>query len=464
MNNVICATPSRTRTSTPKAKPSMVSVRPLITRVSESPTPRKLQLFLVAIGALTFIFWDVASDRIAQSTRTLELVGRETAPSIIAASGIGAKLAEAHTHAADGLLSEGDDATRFWMQYEYDLDAASERILAAAQAIPNNADTRAPVLRIVQKLPVYAAHVAQARASKGPERIAAMEEANHVLHSELLPAVTQLDQDNFVRLNVQYANCTQYASWGTFGTVALGVSLLALLLWTQLFLNTHFRRTLNLPLMLATLLLSWVVLLTMLTLSAAHEHLRVAKVDAFDSVYVLWKARAAAHDANADQALYVLTQNRHDYEAAFSQQMNAIANGPVTENIIANIRERSASSIGGLLGSEAENITFRGERDAIVNALHGFRQYKFTDSKIRNLEQSARHAEAVNVCLHENAFSEFDHGMEVTLLINENEFNSAIEQGVSALSGLSWLTGATAVSVVALAGLGLRNRLKEYLV
>lgn len=456
------AAPAPTLTPAPVIRVQLAPARPLFSFITEARTPRKLQLFLIAIGVLTFAFWYTVSTKLAQSERTLELVGKETAPSIIAASGIGAKLAEAHRHAAAALLSSGGDATHYWQQYDADLDAASERIAAAAESVAQNPAARGSVLLILQKLPAYTTRIGQTRQLQGAERKVLIEEADHVLHAEILPACAELDLANFKRLNAEYIDCSASARWDSLLVVSLGFGLIGLLSWTQLYLNQHFRRFFNLPLAFATMLLCAFVLGISSTLATAHDHLRVAKVDAFDSVYALWKARAVARDADADQALYLLTQNRRDFESAYFSKMNELVNGPLSENTIANLDSRNATLIGGLLGSEAANITFSGERQAVVDTLRGFRQYQLEDAQIRQLEQGDKHAAAVDLCLKDNAFAEFDHGLEVTLNINQREFNSAIEQGFTNLSGMSSLTIATAIAVVALSWLGLRPRLNEY--
>lgn len=444
------------------AKAYVAPPRPLFAFILEASTPRKLQWSLAAITVLTGVFWVSVSSKIAQSTRTLELIGKETAPSIIAASGIGAKLASAHRHAAAALLSSGGDATICWQKYDADLEAASERLVGAAQNISSTNDSREAVIHIVQKLPEYAALIGQSRQLKGAEREILVEQADHVLHAEILPATEKLDLTQFQRLNAVYMECHRNAVEDAWTSLALGTFVLAALLKTQIFLYRHFRRLLNLPLVLASALLLIGMLYISSALTTVHEHLRVAKADAFDSVYVLWKARSVAQDAHADRAFYLLTQNRRDFENAFSAKMNKLANAGLTETMITNIEQHANSAVGGLLGSEAGNITFSGERQSIVDTLRGFLQYTTVDSKIRALELDGQHADAVSLCLQDTSFFAFDRGMETTLKINEREFNSAIDQGFANLSWLPWLAGATGISIVALSWLGLRPRMNEY--
>jgi hypothetical protein len=204
-----------------------------------------------------------------------------------------------------------------------------------------------------------------------------------------------------------------------------------------------------------------------------------AKEEAFDSIGVLERALADAYDANGDESRWLLEyrtpQQANFYENAFNQKADRVATRPKDlsdEALLQNIKQQTnivPPGFKGYLADELKNITFPGEKDAALDTLRKFLEYRKIDGQIRQLEKDGKHTEAVALCLGTEkgqsnwVFDQFVKALKETININRNYFIAALKQAKRALTGLEWfgpLVGALAVAVLTF--LGLRPRLKEY--
>src|SRR5262249_33716624 len=134
----------------------------------------------------------------------------------------------------------------------------------------------------------------------------------------------------------------------------------------------------------------------------------------------------------------------------------------------ASAQGRLPAGTQGYLAQELANITFEGEKEAATETLRTFGVYVGLDKKIRQLENTGNHAEAIRFCTSlapgdsNWSFSRFDTALGKTLDINQRAFDAAVEQGFGAVRGLDMLAPLVAAIVIALALAGLRPRLLEY--
>ena len=219
-----------------------------------------------------------------------------------------------------------------------------------------------------------------------------------------------------------------------------------LLIVVQFNLMRRTRRLINPPLLGATVLLAIFGIYLLFVFGSASEQLRAAKQEFLDSIHALWKARAVAYDANAEESLYLLEggalQTRHQ-EAFFSKTTQLLA-GPPPAEAIAQAASGRFKDIKGFIGVELNNITYPGEREAALELLRTYVDYVDIDRKIRDLERAGRHAEAVVLCVgtapgqSDWAFQRFDKALLKVIEINEHFFQTQI---ASAFSFLAWIHG-----------------------
>ncbi len=404
----------------------------------------------------------------------MQKIGRDTALSIIAAQHIKSALADMDANAANELLSEGTQADNAVQAYEKRRKEASEELIAAAQNITYGNAERDPILRIQLGLGTYEARIQKARdlRQEGNEGwIAAYGIAADLIDRELLPATDALDQANLDELNRAYESQhgRSVASRGLIVVAALIV--LAVLALVQLFLTGRTHRLINLPLLLATCLIVGLTYYGVRVLAQAQHSLKVAREDAFTSIHALWRARALAYAANADESRYLLDrQNAPKHEQDFFTKRDALAKLPegATFESVAQMRRSRVSGFTGYLADELNNITFPGEREGALATLHSFSIYLIVDGQIRALERGGHHKEAVALCTGSKpgesnwAFEQFDNALDRTLTVNQTAFDRAIADGFTKLTHFELKMSIGVVITGILTLLGLMQRIREY--
>jgi hypothetical protein len=232
----------------------------------------------------------------------------------------------------------------------------------------------------------------------------------------------------------------------------------------------RMRRLINLSLLGATAMLTVFGVYLIFLFASVGEELRAAKQDSFDSIHALWKTRALAYDANAEESLYLLErgalQARHE-EAFFGKSGQLLSGLPPAE-ALAQAAIGRFQDIKGFIGVELNNITYPGEREAALDLLRTFIDYIEIDRKIRELERAGRHAEAFALCVgtapgqSDWAFARFDKALVKALDINERAFASQVERAFAYLAWVQWALGFVALAIAVLSWLGLQPRIREY--
>ncbi|MEU7057393.1 hypothetical protein [Streptomyces sp. NPDC046197] len=158
-----------------------------------------------------------------------------------------------------------------------------------------------------------------------PDALADYRRSTDLLRSQLLPAADTLVSSNNSAFDAEYSSAGSTLSTQLATVLALSVLSLAVLGVLQWYLALTFRRILSPVLPAATVCTLLAAILGTQLLSASADRLRVARHDAFDSVVALSRARAIAHDANADEGRHLLDPLRRDrYASSFlakSQQL-----------------------------------------------------------------------------------------------------------------------------------------------
>ena len=351
-----------------------------------------------------------------------------------------------------------------------------DSLISAAQNITYGDQERGPIVTLANGIAEYERAMTQARDfhERGdPAMLAAYRHADDVLHKTLFPAVDALDKVNNDALTRAYGEDRTAFTFSLLLTVVVGALALAVLIVTQLFLSRRVHRTLNLPLLAATVLMGAFLLHTLLIFAGVGNDFKIAKEDAFDSIRALWQARAIAYDANADESRWLLDRPlAAGYEKAFQEKAAAIASVPAGQdaNAVAQsyTQGHKAEGFKGKLADELNNVTFPGEMDAAALTLRNWGQYVAIDGKIRQLETAGQHDKAVALCIGNDpgesnyAYTQFDDALTKTLDINQKEFDINVKDAGDKLAPYGKLNPILLLLVVALAFAGLMPRLREY--
>ena len=407
-------------------------------------TPGLLRLVLGGTWALWAVFLLAAGVGLDRHRHAVQTIGRDTAPSIIAAQQIRTSLAWAHADAARAVA--GDPAAAG--AYDGHRRDAADGMVAAAENITFGDAERGPIRRLVEGFGRYGAAVAVARATPADASRAALADAGRVLHGDLLPAADALDAANRDALDRGYADERVAAGWGTAWATAAGLLLVGGLVGGQVFLARRTRRTFNPALALSTVAAAALLVWLEVALAAAAEDLRSTKADAFDSVSALTRARAVAVDAYATRLAAADASVDADAGPA-DDGADLLASPPPGATLAAVAAQVDAGTVPtgftGYLADELRNITYPGEQQAAADTLRLYAAYK-----------------AGPPAAAAAAFARFDDALGRTLEINQVAFEASVARGFADLAGLWGWSAAVAAAGLVLAYVGLRPRLREY--
>jgi hypothetical protein len=441
-------------------------------RIRDAPTPRRLRAFLYAIWALSGLLFLAGEGTLSGARSAMKTVGQDTAPSIIAAQEISSALADLDASAGNYLIGSKVHQVAAARVFEQRRVRITTNLVDAASNITYGEAERVPINTLFDGLGRYLEMVAEMRARKDdgdhPGAALTYAAATDLVHRRLLPAADGLDHANRAHLDIEYRRQRTRSAGAEALAGSVGLLLLAILLWAQWFVLRRMRRILNLPLLGATISCALFTLYLVTRIGIAREDLRIAKEDAFESIHALWKARAIAYDANGDETRYLLGgAPAQGFERAYHDKVRRLASAPQPdESVFA--KRGPPPTYTGLFADELRNITFPGEREAAARMIRAFAGYDAIDGRIRALERSGKHDQAVDLCIglgadQSNAtFDRFDRALLDVLEINRRAFDATIERGQDGLRTAAVLAPLASIVIAVLALLGLRPRLREY--
>ena len=424
-----------------------------------------------SVGLMLIAILGAREDR-----QAIQTVGKDSAPSVIAAQHIKSALSAMDASAVNQLLAAPGHATQAEKGYQQRREEASKALIAAAENITYGDAERIPIQTIQLALGDYEASFQQARDyhdSGDPRRDAAYLAAAAKLDGVLWAAADALDKANLDVLENTYSTRRSVATLSLGVLIFVGLIQLGVLIAMQVFLFRTTNRVLNLPLVACTLLAFAFLIHAEHTFTASMHHLKVAREDAFTSLHALWRARAVAYRASADESrLLLLRSKAAAFEQDFTGQIDSLAKLPEGASFeqAANraIAGKKPREFTGYLADELKNITFPGEADEAKATLIALRYYVARDADIGQLEHSGKHQDAIAAVLASRsgqskwAFEQFDAALGRTLDINQKAFDAAVKSGFQSLSGFEWMALATGASLCILLWLGVWQRLREY--
>ncbi len=440
-------------------------------------TPQILKLGLQSTWVMSVLLMILSIAGVQTQRQAVKTIGKDAAPSILSAQRIKDSLADLDANVANELIARSGQNPEAVKAYGYRQKKLSMLLVGVAENITYGDAERKPIETLQLELGNYMMLVQKARdyhrQGDTAATIATYRASAEAIDKTLLPTSEKLDEVNWREMERIYTQ-QQNSRTGSIGLILLsGAGLVGVLVALQLFLNVRMRRRLNPFLLLATILAVGAVLDTTRILLSTGNHLKVAKEDAFTSLHALRQGRAIAYSANAAESRYLLDKAfASTHEQAFFKQVDLIAKLPsgITFDRLLPAVQSGQLPLGftGFLADELKNITFKGERDAAVKTLDAFGRYLAIDTQIRQLDKNGQHQAAVALCIGKNpgqsnwAFEEFKKAHDLTMQINQDEFDRAIEASFNTLNGFEVKMPALMGAIALFTFLGLRPRMREY--
>ena len=443
-------------------------------------------IVVLAVVSGLVVLW--AAGSIGDTART---IGRDAEPSVALALRMTATLADMNSAAtADSLTDNGAAAGTSRAFRDGEAQLAADLVEAARNITYGDAEV-GPLRDLQQALFNYEQAVTESRyIGAGNPLITSrrVQWASRVNREFAFPAAQALADANASVLERSWsAYQTNWVIGALAGFVTLG-ALVAVLVAVQAWLLRRTRRVVNPPLAAATALCAVAALWFGSQAIAAHSLLRGAKQDAYDSLHVLFEAKANVNAVRADMSLWLLDPTvRVEAQERIAEAEQALigdaSRDPAQARaMVAGLQSalateqsgdaaRAISEVpkaGGLLGTELANITFGvQERTAATDAVTRLFD---ADAEVRAVQTQAirDHSGAVARWLDERPggsaadFAAEQAALDQTIEVNQSVFERDTAAVLSDAGLIAPVTLGTLVLVALLSVGGVWLRLREY--
>ena len=435
-----------------------------------------------AIFVLAVILCAASISAANQSREAVKSIGRDCAPSIVAAQQIKQGLAKLDANSADLLLAKSANLP-IYQELQTEAESLknqfSDSLVTAAQNITFGDSERVPITKLSSGIIRYCELVAGANQHQNNEAIPVIANASNYLHSQLFNAAQDLDKANTTVLDNVYNLRSQSLHIQSILFFLVWCILNGVLLGTGIYLWKVTKRILNLGILIAFFLSVILAVQVFFATEGSAYRLKVITKDAFESIHWLWSARATAVDAYGARGRVLLFARSNDQRAALRNleecqdkilqlppgqvRLSQLQNNPQPAEILAKNPE-----FKGYLADELRNITFTGEREAALAAVQTWSRYAEIDQQTAVLETNNRHADAVALHLSTErtgglgVAASFDQALELVIGINQAVFDKTVAEGLSKLQGLEWIVAALCLGVMITTTAGIWPRIREY--
>ena len=409
----------------------------------------RLTAAVLAIAAITLGV--IATTAATHRRDATSSVSTSSEPQLMLAEGLYASLSDADATAAATFLKGGIEPSVLRSQYLRDLDAAGARLAALARNAKDSPETRAAAAKLAEQLPVYTGLVEAARANNRqgfPVGAAYLRRASRLMRTELLPAAEGLYVVEAQRMQGDYRDGTRNA--GFIAAVVVAVVLFVLLVLAQLGLARFSNRILNIPLVIATVLLAGLGIWIVLGLSGQQNALSAAQRKGSDSVQLLSASRVLALRAQLDDSLALIGRGSDTTHLPdFDRTMLAL---------------RGKGAGGGLLG-EAERAARRSDTAGSVSAVRAsLARFERAHTLVASRETRSHYTSAVRKYLESELVEarRSDAALERETRAAQARFATNAGDANAAVRGMWIAIPLGALAIAALAVLGISYRVREY--
>jgi hypothetical protein len=449
----------------------------------KTATPVAVYLLLwSAIFILAAVLCGASINATNQCREAVKSIGRDCAPSIIAAQQIKQDLAKLDGNSADLLLAKNANLP-IYQELHTEAETLkkqfSDSLVTAAQNITFGDSERIPITKLASGIIQYCELVAGAGQQKNNEVNPLIVSASNYLHTQLLTAAEDLDKANTTVLDKVYNLRSQSLHVQSILFFIIWCLLNILLLGTGIYLWKATKRVLNIGILVGFVLSIILAFQVFVATEGSAYRLKVITKDAFDSIHWLWSARATAADVYGARARVLLFAHSDAQPAALrnlEEDQEKILQLPAGQITLTSLKDHPQSAetltkdsqFKGYLADELRNITFTGEREAALAAVQTWSLYSESDQQTAELQTNGRQAEAVALHLSKTpsgglgAAARFDQALQLVIAINQAVFDKTVAEGLNKLQGLDWIVIAVCVGVVVTTAAGIWPRVREY--
>jgi hypothetical protein len=481
----------------PRLAPGLLST--VQQRFRKINTPQLLQIAQYVICGSSLLLFTTAITSIRQQRQAVNIVGKNTASNVLVAQRLKDAPAGMDAYAVKALLTKSvlnsansanrqqvlantvesllnDDGKGKFSNANYAerRQKLAQRLLQASENISGektDKEERRPILTMQLATLDYLEQLQKAQdyqaVNKDTESLSAYRSAVDVLETSLIPAADDLDKAAMAKLdnayNQQKANVANTALWLAMAGFAVIAQLIAL----QFFISLRTRRTLNLPLLLATISIGIFMIWAIVLIQTSGENLRFARENVFNSLHSLRQARSLTYSANANQSRELLLKNESvRFEQAFKtniQKIIAVPASSLSKLAATTAQGNISSNIGGFLGETLREPFMDGEATALAENLTMLDRYLQTSSQVHDLASSNLPA-AVALASGQagDDFNNFLKANQKAIDVNKKAFDGFVANSVEPLESFESKSWTILILIVFLVFLGLRPRIKEY--
>jgi hypothetical protein len=418
-------------------------------RLTTNPGRLALVTILVVVGAVLFGLIATGAER--SRAKAAQAVQTETEPLLVQAVNLYSALSDANATATTTFLTGGLEPPTRLSRYLGDLRLASESLATLTRGVARAAGARTQVATITDQLPVYSGLVEAARAYNRqglPVGAAYLRQASALLAGTILPAADQLFATEATRLRDDYSSGTASAALVVLILVA-AVSL-GLLVLAQVYVARLSRRILNVPMVLASVVLAALSSWAIVGLINEQNALGTAQHDGSDSVELLSATRVLVARAQSDESLTLVSRGSDQtYGVDFAAVIGVLApSGELVREVAALAHRTTGSAAANQLATD-------------------FASYRSTATHIAALDTHGQIGPATSLAVGLSASrnspsDRLSASLAGQIGAAQSRFASAAASATSSLSGLSIAIPVLTVLAATLALLGLRERLGEY--
>ncbi len=422
----------------------------LPTTLRRSSTPRKLWLCAGTLLLLAICFAVAAGVTAAGRSSATSAAAVKAEPLVVDAQSIDTYLSDADTTAAGSILQGHLPPEALVVRFRSDVAAASTALSATAQEIGQDPQSTAALRTIEVALPTYTQDVDAAtfnqRQQFYPLAGAYMAEANNLMHTEILPAASQVYATERSQLVTDQSNAA--SPWAVVVVALLFIALLAGLVLFQRWLSGRFRRTLNVALVVGSTLAFVAGGWFLVAVIVQGADVNTAASTGTNPVTTFTQARIDALAMQADDELTLLSR---DAVGSYQQDYQA-----------------TSSHLTGLLATAKEQLP-AADQPKIEAAQSALDAYESAHGLVRQKDQQDNDL----VGAIQLATAEGPHSLPTTsqaldamlvgdIASSQASFDNSTSSASGDLTGLVVGVALLSLAVAALIALGVWPRLSEY--
>ncbi len=460
------------RTSTPNAPSSATSAtaRPKATysnapirvepvgRGPATPTRfRFLSILTVASVALAGLAAAIAAFTVTTST---DRARENSGPVLVAVQDVRASLAEADSAATAVFLSGVDEDRSQRRLYETAIERASQQVEEVARLIGDEPEAHASLKRVSSQITTYAGLIEASRFANqaGLGGADQLSDALALVGEGINP---ELESVSVIAADGLEADVESGQLLYVIALAFLGLALLVAIV-SQLVLYRRTNRLLNLPILLATVLLAAALVLIVVARTNRTTNLNAADDGGYESIELTADIQATAYQYKTEESLALIAGNPFDSDRR-GTLTRALLDRPADPELLNQALRRQPNANGLLVDANRQADSAR-EVAATVELLARWQRYVDSSEEIRAAAAAGEidRARALAVGPGNSTFNGFNTAVESVLLDNRAQFSDGVGQARRDLDNLTWLMIALPLLAALLALWGFQQRIAEY--